>query len=99
MYCTFFAVPVPVSARLVCLSWCTWSFPAASPSAFGQLIFSYYTLVFAIDAWAKNEGFAFSCMLSCLVVGVRGFDALGFVFILLLYSYVSSFNAICFFVW
>ena len=25
---------------------------------FGQLIFSYYTLVFAIDAWAKNEGFA-----------------------------------------
>ena len=84
-----------MSARLVCLSWCTWSFPAASPSAFGQLIFSYYTLVFAIDAWAKNEGFAFSCMLSCLVVGVRGFDALGFVFILLLYSYVSSFNAIC----
>ena len=65
---------------------------------FGQLIFSYYTLVFAIDAWAKNEGFAFPCMLSCLVVGVRGFDALGFVFILLLYSYVSSFNAICFFV-
>ena len=64
----------------------------------GQLIVSYYTLVFAIDAWAKNEGFAFSCMLSCLVVGVRGFDALGFVFILLLYSYVSSFNAICFFV-
>ena len=35
-------------------------------------------------------------MLSCLVVVVRGFDALGFVFILLLYSYVSSFNAICF---
>ena len=31
-------------------------------SYLGQLIFSYYTLVFAIDAWAKNEGFAFSCM-------------------------------------
>ena len=36
-------------------------------------------------------------MLSCLVVVVRGFDALGFVSVLLLYSYVSSFNAICFF--
>ena len=35
-------------------------------------------------------------MLSCLVVVVRGVDALGFVVILLLYSYVSSFNAICF---
>ena len=37
-------------------------------------------------------------MFSCVVVVVRGFDALGFVFILLLYSYVSSFNAIGFFV-
>ena len=33
-------------------------------------------------------------MLSCLVVVVRGFDALGFVSVLLLYSYVFSFNAI-----
>ena len=83
-------------SRLACLSWCTWSFPAASPSALGQLIFSYYTLVFAIDAWAKHEVFVFSCMLSCLLVGVRGVEALGFVVILLLFSYASSFNAICF---
>ena len=46
VYCPFFAVPVPVSVRLACLSWCTWPLPAASPSGFGQLIFSYYTHVF-----------------------------------------------------
>ena len=34
-------------------------------------------------------------MLSCLNVVVRGVDASGFVVILLLYSYVSSFNAVC----